>query len=57
VDPRADITRARIEHCTDRVEYQRAKLELAGKHCSVVVAALTFASTVVAATAIVLTVV
>jgi hypothetical protein len=50
-----DITRAQIEHHTALVEYQRAKLELAGKLCGVVIAVFALATTVVGGvTAIVL---
>jgi hypothetical protein len=42
-----DVVRARIEHRTALVEYQRAKVDLAGKVCGVAIAALAFATAVV----------
>lgn len=45
--PSPEVTRARIEHQTALVEYQRAKLDLAGKACGVVIAALALATAVV----------
>jgi hypothetical protein len=53
--PSTDITRAWIEHQTELVRYQCAKLELAGSVCAVVVATMGLATALIGAvTAIIL---
>lgn len=49
-----DIARGKIERETAMIEYRRAQVELAGKHCGIVISALGFGTALIVPTTVLL---